>query len=81
MTSVYGKFPLMELIQDRTGAELLNILDYQTLSAMTEVLKGNFSYCSYTLAKKLKVLQHLAHTSFQYSSGHNPSFINTSKYS
>lgn len=28
--------------KDRTGAELLNVLDYQTVPTLPEVLKGNF---------------------------------------
>lgn len=35
MTSVYSKFPSTERTQDRTGAELLNVLDYQALPVMT----------------------------------------------
>jgi hypothetical protein len=38
----YSRIPLIQHLQDQTGARLSNILDYETVTTLTQILTGNF---------------------------------------
>jgi hypothetical protein len=59
LQKMYSRIPLIHHPQAQKGARLSHILDYQTAPTITQVLIGNFCWCSSTWVIQLITVFHL----------------------